>query len=447
MTLRPTTGHRLLAVAALTPLVVLAGCGGDSDPEGAGSGEEVTEEVDVSFLVSNSESEVQTAEALAEAFNEEHPNITVTIETRPGGSEGDNIVKTRLATGDMTDIFLYNSGSLLQALNPEQTLTPLGDQEFAGRLDDAFVQSASSGDNLYGVPWRTAMGGGILYHIPTYEELGLEIPLTWEEFMENNRVIAEETDKAPVIQTYEETWTSQLFVLADFHNVLAEEPDFAEQYTANEAKYATSDAAIRGFEHLEQVHEEGLQNEDFASAGYADGVRMVATGEGVHYPMITQAIGEITANHPEQANDVGFFAQPGDDPDSNGLTVWSPHAVYLPQSTEGADRDAALMFMDFVASPAGCEAQTEALGQPSGPFAVEGCTLPDDVPQAVKDMQIYFDEGRTSPALEFLSPVKGPALEQITVEVGSGIRSAEDGAALYDEDVRKQAQQLGLEGW
>ena len=46
-----------------------------------------------------------------------------------------------------------------------------------------------------------------------------------------------------------------------------------------------------------------------------------------------------------------------------------------------------------------------------------------------------------------MSPVKGPALEQITVEVGSGIRPAQDGAALYDQDVKKQAQQLGLEGW
>ena len=62
-------------------------------------------------------------------------------------------------------------------------------------------------------------------------------------------------------------------------------------------------------------------------------------------------------------------------------------------------------------------------------------------------MQPYFDSGDTALALEFLSPVKGPALEQITVEVGSGIRPAADGAALYDEDVKKQAQQLGLEGW
>ena len=82
-----------------------------------------------------------------------------------------------------------------------------------------------------------------------------------------------------------------------------------------------------------------------------------------------------------------------------------------------------------------------------GPFAVKTCELPADVATGVTDLKGYVDAGTVTPALEFLSPIKGPALEQITVEVGSGIRSAKDGAELYDEDVKKQAQQLGLEGW
>ncbi|MGO7624357.1 carbohydrate ABC transporter substrate-binding protein, partial [Rhizobium ruizarguesonis] len=49
--------------------------------------------------------------------------------------------------------------------------------------------------------------------------------------------------------------------------------------------------------------------------------------------------------------------------------------------------------------------------------------------------------------LEFVSPIKGPALEQITVEVGSGIRQPADAEKLYDDDVRKQAKQLGLPNW
>ena len=78
---------------------------------------------------------------------------------------------------------------------------------------------------------------------------------------------------------------------------------------------------------------------------------------------------------------------------------------------------------------------------------IEGSTLPDDVPVAIKDMQPYIDAGLVAPALEFLSPIKGPALEQITVAVGTGQNTAEEGAELYDQDVEKQGQQLGLPGW
>jgi raffinose/stachyose/melibiose transport system substrate-binding protein len=235
-------------------------------------------------------------------------------------------------------------------------------------------------------------------------------------------------------------------VLADFHNVASAEPGFAEQYTAGQVKYATSAPAIKGFQHLQEVHEAGYQNVDFASAELEDGLRKVATGEGAQYPMLTSTVIQMVANNPESAQDVGFFALPGDDAATNGATQWLPAGIYVPQTTTGAKLEAVKTFLSWVAGADGCEVARTAV-PPTGPFATAGCELPADVPAAVADFAGYVDEGRTSPALEFLSPVKGPALEQITVEVGSGIRSAQDGAALYDDDVRKQAQQLGLPGW
>ena len=64
-----------------------------------------------------------------------------------------------------------------------------------------------------------------------------------------------------------------------------------------------------------------------------------------------------------------------------------------------------------------------------------------------KDLQGYLDKKESAPALEFVSPVKGPSLENITVAVGSGLTTAAEGAAQYDKDVEKQAKQLGLAGW
>jgi raffinose/stachyose/melibiose transport system substrate-binding protein len=122
-----------------------------------------------------------------------------------------------------------------------------------------------------------------------------------------------------------------------------------------------------------------------------------------------------------------------------------PPAIYGANTTDHTDE--VKRFLAFVASVAGCDAMTAAV-VPTGPYLVDGCSIPDEVPRAVADMLPYFDQdGATSPALEFLSPIKGPQLEQITVEVGSGLRSAADGAELYDQDVEKQAKQLGLPGW
>ena len=85
-------------------------------------------------------------------------DVSFDIENRAGGAEGDNIVKTRLATGEMADIFQYNSGSLFQALKPEQTLADLSDMPNAGNISDSFkpVVSAADGAKAPGqrsLPW------------------------------------------------------------------------------------------------------------------------------------------------------------------------------------------------------------------------------------------------------------------------------------------------------
>jgi raffinose/stachyose/melibiose transport system substrate-binding protein len=424
------------SAAVTTTALLLGGCGGSEQPSGP---------VTLSILVDSTETTMKTVKALTDAFTAAHPDITFSLEVRPQGSEGDNVTKTRLQTGDMTDLFYYNSGSLLQALAPEQTLVDLSGESFMAAVDDTFKKGVSAGSGVYGVPVGNAMGGGVLYNKKIYQQLGLQVPKTWDEFMANNKKI-KDAGQVPVIQTYgtDSTWTSQLFVLGDYYNVQTAVPGWADKFTANQAHFADTPAARAGFEHLQSVHAAGYMNSDFGSATYADGVKKIATGEGAHYPMLTFAITEIKSNYPANLDDVGFFAIPGNDASKAGMTTWLSAAFYLPKSTKHLD--AAKQFLAFVASPQGCDAQTAAVGV-TGPYFVKGCALPSDLPPAVKDLQAYFDAGKAFPALEFLSPVKGPSLEQITVQVGSGISTAAEGAALYDEDVKKQAQQLGLKGW
>jgi raffinose/stachyose/melibiose transport system substrate-binding protein len=397
----------------------------------------------LSYLVDQSENSRNQANALVAAFTAKNPNVTINIETRPQGTEGDNLVKTRLATGEMSDVFTYNSGSLLQALHPTDTLVDLSKEAFIPNIVDAFLPTVSQNGQVFGVPTGTAQGGGILYNIKAYQQLGLSVPKSWAEFEANNDKI-KAAGKTAVLATYGTTWTSQLFVLADYFNVQAAVPTFAQDYTAGKAKYATTPVAMEGFKYLQEGNQKEWWQKDYATTKFEQGLQLLANGDAVHFPMLSSTVATLVANLPDKVNDIGFFALPGQDAAKNGATIWMPSGTYIPKSSKNID--AAKAFVAFIATTTATDA-IAAKVPPAGPYMIKGAKLPANTLQSVKDLAAYTDANKASPALEFFSPLKGPTLEQICVAVGSGQMTPDEGAANYDKDVAKQAQQLGLPGW
>ncbi len=441
----------LTLLASLFLFILLVGC--SSSNEETTSNEENTDNTSTEDTESSDDDELTEItllmgeaddtlgfRAVIEAM-EEDIGIKTKIELRPGGPEGENIVKTRLATGEMSDILLFNSGSLLMALNPEKYFVDLSDEPFVDRMMDSYKEVVSSDEKVYGIPEGSSQVGGWLYNKRVYEELDLEVPKTWDELMENNEII-KEAGKVAVIGTYGEIWTSQLPILADFYNVQAEAPNFAEEYTAGEAKFANTPQAQRGFERIQELHERGFMNEDYTVAEYGQGRQMLAEGEGVHYPMLTQALENINEDFPELVNDIGIFPQPSEDPDINGHTVWMPNAYLINKESDKVE--AAKKWMEYFISDKAIQLYEEN-SKSIGPYVIEGVELPEDSYTAVKDLVPYFESDNVAPALEFVSPIKGPNLPQICTSVGSGQMTAAEAAKMYDDDVEKQAKQLGLD--
>ena len=249
-----STSRRRIATLAVSSIAALslglAGCavgeiGGDS---GAAEGQ-----TEITYLFGDSGGNAVTfAEALTTKFNEMNPDIKVTIDTQPAGTEGDNLIKTRLATGEMADVFGYNSGSLFQALNPDKNLVPLTDEPWAADLPEEFKTAVSADSALYGAPNGTTQAGGVIYNKKVYAELGLKIPTTWAEFMANNDKIkaAGKVDRSS--RPTARPGPSQLFVLGDFANVAAKDPKWAEQYTANKRKYVDQ-PALQSFDNQQDA--------------------------------------------------------------------------------------------------------------------------------------------------------------------------------------------------
>lgn len=374
------------------------------------------------------------------ALAEEKLGIRIEYEMRVGGTEGDNIVKTRLASGDMADICGYNPGSLLRALHPEDYFADLSGYEWTQRLTEDYRASATAGDRLFGIPMTSMEAGAVIYSRRLYEKYGLEIPKTWDEFIANCNVL-KQAGEVPVIGAFGDSWTSQVLFLGDYYNLLSGAPEFVRQFEAGAAKYADTPSALRSFEKYADLI--GLYNEDYLATTYDDAVDMLAEGRGGHWFILTQCLSNVYSLYGKAAaDDLGLFGIPSDDGD-NGLVLWMPTSMYANRNSENLD--AVLRFFEFYLTDEALEAFAGAQ-LPEGPFCVEGFDPPEAAYRAVaEDMQAYIDAGRTHMAMEFETDVKGANCMGICLEAASGQINANEAARMYDDDCLKQAIQLGLD--
>jgi raffinose/stachyose/melibiose transport system substrate-binding protein len=397
--------------------------------------------VNLSILFSANSAHTGMDAVFAEA--EERFNIHVDMETRVGGDEGETLVRTRLASGDMADICWFNSGALFFTLDPAKNFIPLTDEEYMGKVMDIFKKTVTVDDDVYGIPVASSQGAVFLYNRPIFEDNGYEIPEDWESLM----ALCEQMQAdgvTPFGGTFADSWTAQLMLLGGYYELEQQVPDFAEGFTNHTITFAGTPEAVRIFEKSNEMLK--YTADDYLAAKYTDGQLGIAEGQYAMWPMLTQAIPKIQEVLPDKVNDVGAFAFPADDKANTGVTLWMPDELALNANLEGEKLEAAKQLLRFYISEEGL-ALHGANELPKGTYVIEGSKLPDDAPQAIKDMQKYVEAGQYGLALEFQTSVKGPNSPQICTEAYSGTMTPEAAAQAYDEDCEKQAKQLGIAGW
>ncbi|MFV0361992.1 MAG: ABC transporter substrate-binding protein [Suipraeoptans sp.] len=429
-----------LGLTAIMTLGLLAGCGGKKSDDGVDSASDKDgSKTETLTLLIDTDLTLAGFQAVCD-LAEEKIGIKIDIETRPGGNDGDNIVKTRLASGDMTDLCLYNSGALLAAINPSEYFIDISGESWAPQLDDTYAASVSVKDATYGIPYSSTQAGAVVYSKTMYKKYDLEVPKTWDEFIDNCKVLKEAGETA-ILGTAADSWTTQVAFLGDNFSIMKNDPDFAKNLEAGTTKWATSKEGLHSFEKLADTAD--YFNEDFLATTYDDGCDIMANGEAGHWFILTQALSNIYELYGDKVNDLGVFGVPGDTEEDSGLTAWMPSSIYGNKKSE--KQDAIKKFMEFYISKEALDAYTNVI-LPDGPYCVEDYELPDNAYDAVaEDMQAYFDAGKTQVALEFLTPVKGADCMTICQELVSGQTKPEEAAKKYDEDCAKMATQLGLD--
>lgn len=367
------------------------------------------------------------------AAAEEKFGFEIEIEVCPD----DNIVRTRLATGECPDLLVYNTGSLLYSLNPSEFFLDLTNTDMAKTLDAEFIQAASVDGVLYGVPQCDSMGAGVYYNKELYAANGLKVPVTWEEFKENMEVLQNAGVTGMGI-ALSELVSTQLPFLADNYQVMYNNPDFAEEFTTGNTSFAGSGEGLRSWQRYEELVP--YFNEDCATVGYSEIAERFFDNSLGHLIYFSNKIPDWTDTYGEEIRKMGFFALPGDTEEETGLTIWPSNGIYGSKRSE--NREAVKAFLEWYASEEGLDVLT-SFYSPAGVFHT-GYHPKEEPAELVREVQKYYEEGRITLALEYMTPVKGINCASICTRLGSGRISAEEAAEAYDEECRKMALQMGL---
>lgn len=168
-------------------------------------------------------------------------NIEVTFNSEyPGADNAPQILKTRLATGDMPDIFSLHAGNDLPSFYKAGYVEDLTNQPFADKLLDGIRSLVSIDNKVLAVPMES-LEWGFLYNKKMFNDLGLQPPSTLTEM---KAVVQKLNDNkiTPFMLSYKESWIPQLFLPLTVGGLAnSSHPDFLDKMNSDQGSFADID--------------------------------------------------------------------------------------------------------------------------------------------------------------------------------------------------------------
>ncbi len=307
--------------------------GGDSNESAeSGGGGEGTVEI---FSWWTGAGEEDGLLALIDLFEQEHPDITVDNAAVAGGA-GTNakaVLATRMQGDDPPSTFQVHGGAELnEGWVAADKMEPLNDfyeeQEWMDKFPQDLIDMVSKDGNIYSVPVNIHRGNVIFYNKKVFEDNGLEVPTTYDEFVE----VADQLQDAgvtPLALGDKEAWTATQI----FENILLGElgPDDYKSLWAGDIPF-DDDRVVAAAEKFKTVL--GYVNDDHASRNWQDAAQLVGDGEAAMINMGDWAKGYFSNDLDLETNvDFGYFAFPETDGDFMVIT----DTFGLPKGVENPD--------------------------------------------------------------------------------------------------------------
>ena len=319
----------MAAVGLLCPL--LAGCAG----EGQKTAEEETVTLTMMMPQSHYKDFFQNEVA---RFEEEYPGYHIDVLRIPD-NQWIEVAKTKAVTGELTDIIRIDKG-LMEDIGVGKFVEMDETESWYGRVREEQLENKKIGGKLYGLPVGASSSVGLIYNRQIFEDLGLAVPKTMEEFR-NICSVLKEKGYTPLYASDKDAWTATIGFSASVSQIMTDE-DY-EKLMSGEMQWDNEEYRTI-LEEFAAFRTEGFTNPNYIEATYDSAVQAVASGRAVMYMSGQFFINDVQETNPQV--ELGMVAVPyrGDI-----LTVKSGEGMFA-VSSKSPHIEEAKVFLEWFSS-------------------------------------------------------------------------------------------------
>lgn len=349
---RSILGKRVVAATAagVAFALALAGCAPASDPN----------EVVIRIAMGSSGDAVDSKfDDLKAQYEEMYPGRTVEIIVQEDDIYQTTGLSTLLSSREAPDAYFEWSGPRMRqhvadgdgADVSEALAGPL----FEGRFDEgAFSGMDVDGEGIYMVPWTGDVTVVLWYNKTIFADLGLNVPTTWDEFIEVSETI-KDAGITPIVSGNKDQWTVGNWASHLASRVLGEE-DYA--LTMNGELPMNSDGIVETLGLIKELADKGLINDSVNALADDEANTQFFLGKAAMIPIGSWLMADAATDG--EGLDFDYFNTPpidggaGDQESVLGIST----GFIVNEKSEHIDET--LEFLALVASPEGTKLWAEA---------------------------------------------------------------------------------------
>lgn len=327
---------------------------------------------------------LQALDDLIAGFEAENPGVTVNAESTSMDNYTD-VIKLKVSTGEAPDI-IFGGPKVYTDLIAGGVIADLSDEEFVDRISEDALSNVMVDDGVYGIP-LDQMANVVFYNKDIFEELGLEVPTTYSEFIDVCKTL-KDNGYAACAAGYQDNISLGANIYTIFYGApYLKCENYANELMGGEKSAHDYESLAKALTEWREIMQ--YQNEDQKTIDTDRAEQLFANGESGMIIIGTWGLGAILNYNPD-GNYGGFMFPSEDTAEENAIPVATDDTWMVASGSD--NEDIALAFCEYMTRP---EVNAKWCGTTSQLSALKDVTV-DTLPAAAQDIASIIETSTVS---------------------------------------------------